>query len=143
LTGVELRKFALFASLEEPELELVAFLLQPRELVPEQKLWREGDPSDGLWLLEQGVLRFETRSEGARGKRAAPAWFGGAGLVSEAPREASAHAEGPARALLLSKTAFAQLLEAAPHTAARVLGAISSELASLLHEGVSFMTERR
>jgi CRP-like cAMP-binding protein len=143
LTGIDLSKFALFASLDEPELQLVAFLLQPRELAPEQKLWREGDPSDGLWLLEQGVVRFETRSEGPLGQRAAPAWFGGASLVSEAPREASARAEGPARALLLSRTAFAQLLEAAPRTAARLLGAIGSELASLLHDGVTFMTERR
>jgi CRP-like cAMP-binding protein len=123
---VDLRKFTLFASLDEPELQLLAFFLQPRELAPEQRLWREGDPSDGLWLLAEGVLRFETRSEGPLGQR-----------------EASAHAEGPARALLLSRTAFAQLLEAAPRSAARVLGAISSELASLLHDGVAFMSERR
>ena len=143
MTGLDLRKFALLASLDEAELQLVAFLLQPRELAPEQKLWREGDPSDGLWLLEEGVLRFETRSEGPLGQRAAPAWFGCAGLVWEAPREASAHAEGPVRASLLSKTAFAQLLAAAPRSAARLLGAISSDLASVLQDGVTFMTERR
>ena len=143
MSGLDLRKFALFASLEEPELQLVAFLLQPRELAPEQKLWREGDTSDGLWLLERGVLRFETLGEGPLGQRAAPAWLGSASLVSEATREASARAEGPARAWLLSRTAFRQLLEAAPRTAARVLGAISAELASLLHDGVSFMSERR
>ena len=143
MSGIDLRKFTLFASLDEPELQLVAFLLQPRELAPEQRLWREGDPSDGLWLLEQGVLRFETRGEGPLGQRAAPAWFGSAGLVSEAAREASARAEGPARVWLLSRTAFQQLLEAAPRTAARVLGAVSAELASLLHDGVSFLSERR
>jgi CRP-like cAMP-binding protein len=143
MTAAELRRFALFASLEEPELQLLAFFLQARELAPEQKLWREGDPGDGLFLLEEGTLRFETRSEGPLGQRAAPAWFGGASLVSETPREASARAEGPVRVLLLSRTAFAQLLEAAPRTAARLLGAISSELASLLHEGVAFLSERR
>jgi len=143
VSGVDLRKFTLFASLDEPELQLLAFFLQPRELAPEQRLWREGDPSDGLWLLAEGVLRFETRGEGPLGQREAPAWFGAASLVSEAPREASARAEGPARALLLSRTAFAQLLEAAPRSAARLLGAISSELASLLHDGVTFMSERR
>jgi len=143
VTGVDLRRFGLFASLEEPELQLVAFLLQSRELAPEQKLWREGDASDGLWLLDEGVVRFETRSEGPLGQRAAPAWFGSASLVCDVPREASAHAEGRARALLLSKTAFAQLLESAPRTAARLLGAISAELASLLHDGVAFWSERR
>jgi CRP-like cAMP-binding protein len=143
VSAVDLRRFALFASLDEPELQLVYRLLQARELAPEQKLWREGDPSDGLWLLEAGVLRFETRSEGPLGQRAAPAWFGSASLVHDAPREASAHAEGRARALLLSKTAFAQLLESAPRTAARMLGAISAELASLLHDSLTFMSDRR
>ena len=143
MTGVDLRRFALFDALEEPELQLVAFLLQARELAPEQKLWREGDPSDGLWLLDEGVLRFETRGEGPLGQRAAPAWFGSASLVCDVTREASAHAEGGARVLLLSKTAFARLLESAPRTAARMLGAISAELASLLHDGVSFLSERR
>jgi len=143
VTAAELRRFDLFAALEEPELQLIAFLLQPRELAPEQKLWREGDASDGLWLLDEGVVRFETRGEGPLGERAAPTWFGSASLVCDAPREASAHAEGPAHALLLSKTAFAQLLHSAPRTAARLLGAISFELASLLHDGVAFASERR
>ena len=143
MTEVDLRRFSLFAALEEPELRLVAFLLQAREFAPEQKLWREGDPSDGLWLLDEGALRFETRGEGPLGQRTAPAWFGSASLVCDVPREASAHAEGPTRALLLSKTAFAQLLQSAPRTAARVLAAISAELASLLHDGVSFLSERR
>ena len=143
MTTSPLRRFALFASLEEAELRLVGGLLQPRELAAEQKLWREGDPSDGLWLLDEGVLRFETRSEGPLGQRSAPAWFGSASLVSERPREASAYAEGRTRALLLSRTAFAQLLDSAPRTAARLLAAISAELASVLHDGVAFLSERR
>lgn len=143
MTGSELRRFALFASFAPGELEHVAGLLQPRELAAEQRLWREGDSSDGLWLLEEGTLRFETRSEGPLGQCSAPAWFGSASLVGEAPREASAHAEGSVRASLLSRTAFHQLLEREPHTAARMLGAISAELAALLHDGVSFLSERR
>jgi CRP-like cAMP-binding protein len=143
VTGASLRRFELFAALDDAELKLVAGLLQARELTPEQRLWREGDPSDGLWLLDEGVVRFETRSEGPLGQRAAPAWFGSASLVGEAPREASAHAEGRARAWLLSKTAFAELQERTPRTAARVLRAIAADLASVLHEGVAFFGERR
>ena len=139
----DLRRFDLFASLDDADLQRVAGFLQARELAPEQKLWREGDPSDGLWLLDEGVLRFETRSEGPLGQRTAPAWFGSASLVGDAPREASAHAEGPARAWLLSRTAFAQLAESAPRTAARMLVAISAELAALLRDGIAFLGERR
>lgn len=143
MTASGLRRFELFASLDDGELQLVAGALQGRELTPEQKLWREGDPSEGLWLLDEGVVRFERRSEGPLGQLAAPAWFGAASLVADAPHEASAHAEGRARTWLLTKTAFEDLCERAPRTAARMLTAIGAELASVLHAGVAFLGERR
>lgn len=143
MTPASLRRFELFASLDDGELQIVAAALQARELSPEQKLWREGDPSEGLWLLDEGVVRFETQSEGPLGQLAAPAWFGTASLVSDAPRGASAHAEGRARAWLLTRTAFEDLRERAPRTAALVLTAIAAELASVLHQGASFVGERR
>jgi CRP-like cAMP-binding protein len=143
VTGASLRRFEVFAALDDAELQAVAGLLQARELTPEQRLWREGDPSDGLWLLDEGVVRFETRGEGPLGQRAAPACFGCASLVGAPQREASAHAEGRAHAWLLSKTAFDELVERAPRAAARVVAAIAAELAAVLHEGVGFLAERR
>jgi CRP-like cAMP-binding protein len=144
VTDADLRRFPLFAALDEAELKLVAFLLEERELTAEQPVWREGDAAEGLWLLDQGTLRFETKSEGTLGHGAAPAWFGAASLVGESgPREASAYAAGSARALVLSRTAFAQLLEAAPRTAARVLAAIAAELGAVLRDGVPFLAAQR
>ena len=94
-------------------------------------------------LLARGSLRFESRSEGALGHYEAPAWLGGASLVSETPREVAARASEPCEVLLLSRTAFAQLLETAPRTAARIALVIAGELASVLRDGVAFLAPRR
>jgi CPA1 family monovalent cation:H+ antiporter len=143
VTDADLRRFPLFADLDDAELRLVAFLIEERSLGAEQQVWREGEPSEGLLLLEQGGLRFEARGEGALGQYEAPASFGAASLVGESMREVSAYATGGGRALVLTKTAFAKLLEAAPRTAARVLAAVAAELGAILRDGVAFMNARR
>jgi CRP-like cAMP-binding protein len=143
VTDADLRRFSLLASLDDAELKLVAFLLEERPLSAEQCVWREGEPSDGLWLLEQGGLRFEARSEGALGQCAAPASFGAASLVDEALRETSAYATAGGRALVLSRTAFAKLVEAAPRTATHLVAAVAAELGSILRDGIAFMNARR
>lgn len=143
MTDADLRRFPLFAELDDAELRLVAFLIEERPLDAEQQVWREGEPSEGLWLLDQGGLRFEARGEGALGQCDAPASFGAASLVGESMREVSAYATGGGLALVLTKTAFAKLLEAAPRTAARVLSAIAAELGTILRDGIAFMNARR
>ena len=143
MTVADLRRGPLLAGLDEAELKLVAFLLDARQLSAEQQVWREGEPADGLWLLDEGTLRFESRSEGTLGHTEAPACFGAVSLVHDAAREASAYAAGSARALVLTRTAFAQLLEAAPRTAAHVLAAIAAELGAVLRDGLPFLTAQR
>jgi len=139
----DLRRFSLFAELEDPELQLVAYLLERRELPADECAWQEGEEGDGLWLLTQGTLRFDSQGEGPLGRCDAPAWFGGASLLEAASRETSAHAVGPAHTLVLSRTAFAKLLDAAPRTSARILAAIAGELASVLRDGIAFIAPRR
>lgn len=143
MTEADLRRFPLFASLDDAELKLIAFLLEERPLSAEQRVWREGEPAEGLLLLEQGALRFETHGEGSLGQCEAPASFGAASLVGDSMREVSAYATSGGRALVLSRTAFAQLLEAAPRTAAHVLAAIAADLGAVLRDGIAFMNARR
>jgi CRP/FNR family transcriptional regulator, cyclic AMP receptor protein len=143
VTDADLSRFSVFAALGEPELQLVAFLLETRELGPDERIWQEGEPGNGLWLLEHGALRFESRGEGALGQCEAPACFGAASLVGDSPREVSAYTAAPARVLVMSRTAFAQLLEAAPRTAAHVLAAIAAELGAVMREGIAFSASRR
>lgn len=143
MTDADLRRFPIFSALGEPELQLVAFLLETREFGADERVWQEGEPGDGLWLLEQGALRFESRAEGPLGQCDAPAGLGGASLVGDSAREASASAATPVRVLVMSRTAFAQLLDAAPRTAALVLASLAAELGAVLREGIEFVDARR
>jgi signal-transduction protein with cAMP-binding, CBS, and nucleotidyltransferase domain len=136
---VDLRRFPLFASLGHEELEAVAARLEVRELEADQTLWREGDGALALALLDQGTVRIESHGLGALGNCEAPACLGAASLVDDGQRESSAIANGPARALLLSKTAFAELIEETPRAAAHVLAAVVGDLATTLRQGLPFL----
>ena len=136
---VDLRRFPLFARLAQEELEAVAARLEVRELAPDQVLWREGDGAAGLVLLDQGALHIASRRDGEFGRCEAPACFGAASLVAEGRRESSAAAAGAGRALLLSRTAFARLVDESPRAAARLLSAIAGELARILRDGLPFV----
>ena len=138
--SAELRRFPLLAALDDTELALVASLLEERELAAEQRAWSEGEPAEGLWLLERGALRLETRGAGALGQCEAPAQLGAASLVGDSRRETSAFASGAVRVRVFSRTAFARLLDAAPRAAARLLAAIAVELAAVLRDAIPFST---
>ena len=135
---VDLRRFPLFARLAQDELEAVAARLEVRELAPDQILWREGEGAGGLVLLDQGALRIESRRDGDFGRCEAPACVGAASLVADGQRESSASATSAGRALLLSRTAFARLVDDSPRAAARLLAAIAGDLARILREGLPF-----
>jgi CRP-like cAMP-binding protein len=136
---VDLRRFPLFARLAQEELEAVAARLEVRELEAGQPVWREGERAKGLVLLEHGALRIESRRDGELGRCEAPACFGAASLVGDGPRESSASAAGAVRTLLLSRTAFARLVEESPCAAARLLSAVAADLARILREGLPFV----
>jgi len=139
VTEPELLRFPLLARLTREEREAVAERLEVREFAPDEVLWREGEAAGGLVLLDAGALRFDSRRDGALGRCEAPACFGGASLVADGEREASAVAAGAGRALVLSKTAFERLVEERPRAAARLVTAIAGDLARVLREGLPFL----
>lgn len=136
---VDLRRFPLFASLGHEDLDAVASRLEVRELADDETLWRQGDGAVALALIDQGAVRIESHGLGELGRHESPACLGALSLVDGGQRESSAIAAGPARALLLSRTAFAELMEEAPGAAARVLAAIVGDLASTLRQGLPFL----
>lgn len=136
---VDLRRFPIFARLAQEDLEAVAARLEVLEREAGELVWCEGEGASGLVLLEQGALRIESRRDGELGRCEAPACFGAAGLVDDGRRESSAAAAGPVRMLLLSRTAFARLVEESPRAAARLLSAITADFARLLRDALPFV----
>ncbi len=136
MSALELKRFSPLAELSESELELVADLLEERELAAGQPCFREGSEADGLVLVAEGTLALESRRKGDLGTAGAGAALGALSLVVVGPREATAIASEPTRVHLLTRTAFHRLLEDAPRTGVRVLERLLVELAGLVRAGL-------
>lgn len=109
-----LGRVPLFQGLPRTDLERIAGLVRPREIEPEELVFREGDPGDRFYIIFTGAV--EILKERPRGdherlavKRSGEA-FGEMSLLTDAPRSASVRAIEPTRILTVSKEDFASLL---------------------------------
>jgi len=140
VSAASLERFELLADLHGDEARLLWELLEPVELREGQQLFREGQESEGLVLVDEGSLRCESRRTGALGCHGAGTVIGAASLVVVGPRELTAVADGPSRVLLLSREAFHRFEADAPRGAARVLAAIAHLLGSTLRDSLDHLT---
>ncbi|MDH4248152.1 MAG: cyclic nucleotide-binding domain-containing protein [Deltaproteobacteria bacterium] len=59
-----LRQFSLFSDFSPEELSDIAFLARPIQVVAGTTLFQQGDPPDGLYLVESGLVRISARLPG-------------------------------------------------------------------------------
>lgn len=132
-----LKRFALLAELTDEECEIVASLLEVRQLAAGKSLFREGAESDGLVLLESGRLKLRSgRTQAAVGTLEAPDHLGAASLFTVGKREVTAFAEGPCTVFMLTRSALARLVDDAPRAGYRLAAAVTSELAGLTRQSL-------
>jgi|JI10StandDraft_1071094.scaffolds.fasta_scaffold819827_2 CRP-like cAMP-binding protein len=132
-----LKRFALFAELNDEERETVASLLEQRRLVDGKSAFREGSESEGLVLLESGRLKLRSqRSPGVLGTLEAPEHLGAASLFALGKREVTALADGPCTLWILSRSSLSRLVDDCPRAAFRLAEAVAGELAGLARQGL-------
>jgi CRP-like cAMP-binding protein len=109
-----LRKVALFADLDEAQLERLAGLVREESYPTNQVLFREGDPVDAFYLVREGGVTVFRDAKGKPLQLLARleegGYFGEMGLLNRARRLASARTAGPTRLLRIEKTQLLQLL---------------------------------
>ena len=120
----------LFSSLTDVERAALARKLTTSAYVPDEMVFRAGEPADSLYLLAHGRVDIVGEDpKGARHRLAkldAPAYFGEMGLLLGQPRTATVVAAGDALCYRLDKEGFDAILRARP--------ALASALASVLAE---------
>ncbi|HEY7787821.1 MAG TPA: mechanosensitive ion channel family protein [Casimicrobiaceae bacterium] len=120
----------LFSSLTDAERAALARKLTTSAYVPDEMVFRAGEPADSLYLLAQGVV--EVVGEDGRGTRHklatlhAPAYFGEMGLLLGQPRAAAVVATGEALCYRLDKEGFDAIIHARPELA-EVLAQVLAE----------------
>jgi pilus assembly protein CpaE len=109
-----LRQSALFGRLRDADLRAIARLLKERNFGRNQTVFRQGDPSDSLYVVLAGRIRISATGQAGREKVLAFAGVGEVvgemGLLSGEPRSATAVASTDAKLLQLRNSDFDALL---------------------------------
>lgn len=114
----ELKKFALFKSVESGELEALARMLQQQSISTGTVLFEKDQPGDAMYLIQSGRVRIFLRDP--KGNEITFRHYGPGEIVGEfaliddKPRSASADAAEPVEAMILNRENFLQLLKERP-----------------------------
>lgn len=114
----DLRDSALFSGVSTSDLELIADLVEAIDVDEEAYVFREGDPADALYIVQQGSvsvfrdtigLPMQTLAHLRRGE-----FFGEMGMLCGVERSASVRAIEPTRVMRIDRDKLSQLVERHP-----------------------------
>ncbi len=132
ITENTLRSCQLFMGLPAADIAALAAFALTKSLAKGDYLFREGDPSHGFYIVQQG--RINVHRVSAAGKEQViyvfrpVESFAEAALASEGGYPADARATEASVVLLIPKREFTELLRGRPELAMRMLGSMSQHL---------------
>lgn len=131
-----LSEIALFAALSESEIQGLAQRAMERRFAPDEMLFWEGEPCDGIFLIVQGSVKiFRTSPAGREVMLAietAPATVAELPLFDGGPYPASVRAVDPVVSLFINKNDFQQVCRQYPDVALKVLAVVGRRLRHLV-----------
>jgi CRP-like cAMP-binding protein len=141
-----LKKVALLADLAESDLQFLASAALPRRFQPGELIFSEGEPCEGLYVVESGAVRIFKVSRS--GREQVLTIEGPGGSIAELPvfddgnYPASASAEQASELLFIRKKDIRSLCLEHPEVGLKVLRVVSSRLRRLVGivEELSFTT---
>lgn len=126
-----LSRVPLIGLLERDALRLVAFSAETRNLRETEVLFREGDRSDGGYVVLDGEIAVTRRGSDAPTLAGPGSLIGRLALFSRSHRSASAVARARSHVLRISPTLMRRVLEEFPAGASAVRDAVAEDLAAL------------
>jgi CRP-like cAMP-binding protein len=132
VTENTLRSCQLFMGLPAADIATIASFVVPKHLDNGDYLFREGDRSEGFYIVQKGAINVHRVSAAGREQvihvfRPIES-FAEATLATEGGYPADARATEPTTVLLVPKNEFVDLLRKRPDLALRMLGSISQHL---------------
>lgn len=137
---VTLESSNLFSRLSGPELGRLRAVAQPLRFEAGQRIFKEGDAGDGLYLLQGGKVEIsamvnETRRQVFANIEPGEV-FGEMAVVEDQPRSASAFAIEDSTVLFLPRQDMLELMEISPQLSLSLLREISGRLRQFNHQYV-------
>jgi signal transduction histidine kinase len=118
----------LFCDLEPADLKRLRAVTREMSFAPNQLIFKEGDPGDGIFFVKDGLVQIQAVVNHADLKmlsRISPGeLFGEMAVLDNQPRSASALAEEPTEVYFISRTDMTELLDEIP----RLAGALAREV---------------
>ena len=131
-----LSQIALFATLSETELQVLAQRAVERRFVADENLFWEGEPCAGMFLIIQGSVKIFRTSPGGRevmlAIETAPSSVAELPLFDGGPYPASVQAVEPVVSLFIDKQDFQQVCRQYPDVALKVLAVVGQRLRHLV-----------
>jgi len=127
----------LFRDLDETERAQVLIIGQVRSYQPDEAIFREGDPGDGLFIVIKGTVRISrqcTTGEEALAILEPNAFFGEMALIDYMPRAASAISNEASDLFFIPLKELRTLIETHHPIALKVLFALCEVLTQRLRE---------
>lgn len=129
---VELESAELFRLLQPAELALVRAAAQERSFTSGQEIFREGDPGDGLYVVQSGLVEISgqlSKDQRQVLSQVQPGHlFGEMAIIEQLPRSACATAVQATTVAFISSDAMQRLIERSPALAAALLQLVSHRL---------------
>jgi CRP/FNR family transcriptional regulator len=127
-----LRSCQLFMGLPAADISAIASFVIPKHLDKSEYLFREGDRSEGFYIVQKGAINVHRVSAAGKEQVIHVFYpiesFAEATLATEGGYPADARATEPSTVLLVPKTDFVDLLRKRPELALRMLGSMSQHL---------------
>jgi CRP-like cAMP-binding protein len=127
-----LRKIPIFSKLDTPKLKLLAFASDYLTFEDGEILFREGDPADCAYLIDDGgvlICTGETDCQVVVGTLGRHDLFGEMAIFRNAPRVATIRASGPVKVLRIDGDMFLRMVTENPDTALGVMRMLSEKIA--------------
>jgi len=127
----------LFQNLDETERAQILIIGQVRSYKPNEVIFREGDPGDGLFIVVKGSVRISKQSvtgEEALAILEPHSFFGEMALIDFSPRAADAIANDETALFFIPLKELRSLIESHHQIALKVLYALCEVLAQRLRE---------
>jgi CRP/FNR family cyclic AMP-dependent transcriptional regulator len=122
-----LRAIRLFSDLPPDAIEAIASIATEVEFPAERAIVRQGDPGNGMFVIESGRLRI-VRDGVAVASLGPGEWVGELAVLDGHPRTASAVTEEPTRCLAISSWDAERLIGQRPDIALSLLRQLAGRL---------------
>lgn len=135
ITVALLRQVPIFANMEAGALKLLAFSSTVLAVEDGEVICNEGDPADGVYVIDQGRVEIAVERGGVRTRVAVVdrhEVVGEIAVILNQPRTATIQAMGPVRVVKIDADIFLRTVTANPEAALGVLRTLCERLSSML-----------